>query len=452
MPLIRYLVIEGRRYGWKICVGSMFTSDLFHRIKQEKFSNDVVFIEITDYRQCHHAIRKADLIIASLPHTMLLQIADLCIRNKKSLITPNKLTRQMLSRKSQVEEAEILLLMECGFSPGLDHVTAKKAIDRIHLSNGHISSFKTYSGGMVAEDGVDNPWRFRFTEPVSDIIHLGRYNNRHVIDGKTRHIPYHQLFARTSPVVIQGWNNLVSIPAGDALYYKKIYQLDEADTVVKGKILNQEFADTWNLLVKLGLTDMQSKIEMSGDASFYNLVDSLLPYGGEATVEERLQHYLQATTEDITRLKWIGLLGNGWVRLKEPTPAAILQHVLEEKLQPQEQDKDHILMQHHLEYTLKHTTHNVTATLVAAGENNVDSALAKAMGLTTGAAAKAFLLDNIKIRGMHIPVMPEVYEPVLNELLDLGVAFHVDEQKTYHDEPEELQHNFSSMQRVAACG
>ena len=99
----------------------------------------------------------------------------------------------------------------------------------------------------------------------------------------------------------------------------------------------------------------------------------------------------------------------------------------------QPQDKDCIILRHELEYTSKDCRHKFIATLIAQGEDQRNSALAKAIGLTTGAAAKAVMLDNIKVKGLYTPVKKEIYDPILNELDDLGVAFHIEETKV-HDE------------------
>jgi saccharopine dehydrogenase (NADP+, L-glutamate forming) len=422
----------------------MFDAHLAEDIKHEKFSSDVVFINITDYRQCDHAIRKADLVAGMLPDSMLLQVADLCIANKKSFITPAKLNRQMLSRKAQVEENEILLLMECGFAPGLDHITAKKAIDNIHTRGGQVTTFKSYHGNIVSENSIENPWEFKLTESAADVLQTGRSNNRHLLNGKIFHVPYHQLFSRAESISIAGLNNLSVIPEGDALYIRKIYQLQEASTVIKGKILRSAFAQVWGLLIRLGLTDTQSKIEMFEQSSFYNFIDSLLPYSDGENLEDRLKKYAGASDDDIYKLRWIGLLDDEWINVKEPTPAILLQYLLEKKFAPVDSDKDCILMEHHLDYTVKNIKHSMKATLLAQGENGSDPALMKAMGLITGAAVKAYLLDNIKVKGLHIPTIAEIYDPILNELVDLGIAFHVEESKVYGMEeklinPEENQ-------------
>jgi saccharopine dehydrogenase-like NADP-dependent oxidoreductase len=433
-PLIRYLTLEGKRYGWKVCIGSMFESHFVDRIKEEKFSNEVIFINITDYRQCDHAIRKVDLVIGMVPDVMLLQIADSCIANQKSLIAPSRLTRQMVSKRALAEENNVLLLFECGFSPGLDHVTAKKAIDNILSKGGKIHSFKTYSGSQVAEHCIDNPWEFKLTEPSGELLALGRGNNRHLINDQLQQIPYHQLMDRAEPVSIRGLGNTVAIPEGDALYYQKIYELTDTSTVVKGKLFRKGFEHLWNIIVKLGLTDTTSRIDLFGKKSFRYFLDSLLPYSTEST-ENKLKKYLNADFEQIEGLKWLGLFDDQWVEgYKDITAAVILQYLLEKKFVMQPGDKDSIVMRHELEYSCATYQHKLTATLIAQGEDLRNSATAKAIGLTTGAAAKAYLLDNIKLKGLHTPTKKEIYDPILNELDDLGVAFHMEETKVRHME------------------
>jgi hypothetical protein len=434
-PLIRYLTAEGKRYGWKTCIGSMFDKNITARIKKEKFSSDPDFIDITSSQQCDGAIRKVDLVIGIMSEVMLLQVADSCITHRKNLISPSRLNRQMALKKSLAEENKVLLLFDCGFAPGLDHITAKKAIDNIHSKGGKITSFQTYSGSLVLENSIDNPCEFKLTEPASDLINFGKQNNRHLIHGRLQHIPYHRLFERSEPVSIREMENLVAIPEGDSLYYRKIYELSEAMTVVKGKLVRKGFDQMWNLVIKLGLTDNLSRIDFCSDKSFYHFLESLLPYSPSESLELRLQNFCGADTQDIEKLKWLGLFGNEWLEgYKELTCATIFQHLLENKLMPRGDDKDCILMKHQLEYEYREEHYKFTAALISESENQQDSALAKAIGYISGAAAKSILLGNIGIKGLHIPVIKEIYDPILNELDDLGVAFHVEDKKISHPE------------------
>jgi saccharopine dehydrogenase-like NADP-dependent oxidoreductase len=419
----------------------MFEYGLLDRIKEEKFSNDLVLINITDFRQCDHAIRKSDLVISMVPDVMLLQVVDSCILHRKSLITPSRMNRQMLQRKNQAEENDVLLLLECGFSPGLDHITAKKVIDNIYMKKGEIFSFKTYSGSLISEEHINNNWQFKLTEPARDLISLGKHSNRHLMENEVQHVPYQSLFQRAEEINVRGQKDMIAIPEGDALYYRKIYQLNDAHTVVKGKLLRKGFDKIWDLIIRLGLTDTTSRIDLFDEKSFYYFLSSLLPHAPNETLEGRLKKFAGASREDVEKLKELGLFDSDWLSgYKEITPAIVLQHLLENKFSLHEADKDCIMMQHQLEYQYKTEYLKFTATLVAQGETFQDSATAKAIGLTAGAAAKAFLLGNIKIRGLHIPCKKDIYDPILNELDDVGVAFHVEEVKIRDVEVRELDY------------
>ena len=435
IPLIRYLVSEGKRYGWKTCVASMFEQSFIDRIREEKVSGDLTFISITEFKQCDQAIRKADLVIGMVPDVMLLQVSDSCITHRKPLIAPARLNRQLFSKKSQAQENDVLLLVECGFTPGLDHITAKKMIDNIQGKGGKISSFKTYSGSLIAENCIDNPWEFKLTESAYDLINLGKGNNRHVIQNQLQHVPHHQVFTRHEALNIAGLKDMVAIPEEDSLYCRKVYDLAEANTVIKNKVIRKGFESIWHIIIKLGLTNTNTRIDLLGDRSFRGFLQSLLPYSSTDSLEDSLRKNLRATLEDIEKLKWLGLFDDEWLEgYKEITPAIILQHLLEKKFSMKAHDKDSILMRHELEYYCNNYYHKITATLIAQGEDARNSALAKGIGLTTGAAAKAVLVGNIKLKGLHTPVKKEIYDPILNELDDLGVAFHVEEEKIHEDD------------------
>lgn len=431
-PLIRYLILEGRTFGWKLCVGSLQNHILFDRMKEQRYKGDLIHINIPDFKACHQAIRKADIVIAMVSDRLLLQVADSCIAHGKPLIAPNRLNRHIALRKLQAEKDGVLMLLECGFSPGLDHITARKAIDNIHAKGGRISLFTSCSGSLICEEYVDNPWGFKLTEPIQDVINLGKNVNRHLIHSRLQHISYHNLFERGQGIAIKGLEDVVVIPEGDSLYYRNIYGLPEASTVCKGKIIRRGFERTWNLLVKLGLTDTTTRLDLLDKKTFYDFLDSFTPYSPMESLELKLRKYFGAGSDDIERMKWIGLFDDEWfdasVKSKDVTSAMVLQYLLEKHLSMEPYDKDCIVMQHHMVYDYQGLRRKLTATLVAKGESLQDSATAKAIGLPLGVAAKAVLLGYVQAKGLRIPTEKEIYEPLLNELADLGVAFHIDEE------------------------
>ena len=105
------------------------------------------------------------------------------------------------------------------------------------------------------------------------------------------------------------------------------------------------------------------------------------------------------------------------------SPADILQFAMEKKLSLRPYDKDMVVMLHEIEYEVGSRKSGVRSSLVVKGENSLRTAMAKTVGLPLGIAAKLILNGQIKLTGLHIPTVKEIYEPVLKELELHGVKF-----------------------------
>ncbi len=123
------------------------------------------------------------------------------------------------------------------------------------------------------------------------------------------------------------------------------------------------------------------------------------------------------------RLKWLGIFSDKTIGLKDATPAQILLKILEDKWSLDPGDKDMLVMWHKFNYTLNGSEHELHSSMVSIGEDLVYTAMAKTVGLPLGIAAKLMAENKIALKGIQIPVQPEIYEPVLAELRKEGVLF-----------------------------
>jgi hypothetical protein len=71
----------------------------------------------------------------------------------------------------------------------------------------------------------------------------------------------------------------------------------------------------------------------------------------------------------------------------------------------------------------------LTSSLVVTGDDQVNTAMAKTVGLPLGIATKMVLTGQIKLTGCYIPTHPEVYEPVLQELEKYDISFREKESE-----------------------
>jgi saccharopine dehydrogenase (NADP+, L-glutamate forming) len=119
----------------------------------------------------------------------------------------------------------------------------------------------------------------------------------------------------------------------------------------------------------------------------------------------------------------LGLDSDEVINLGKCSAADILQFILEKRMKLQENDKDMVVMLHEIVYEVDGVKNSVSSSMVIKGENNRHTAMAKTVGLTLGIAAKFILDGTIKATGLHIPILPEIYEPVLKELEKHGITF-----------------------------
>jgi len=96
---------------------------------------------------------------------------------------------------------------------------------------------------------------------------------------------------------------------------------------------------------------------------------------------------------------------------------------LEKKLALGPDDKDMIVMMHEIKFEVGARQSAVSSLLIAKGDDNVRTAMAKTVGLPLGIAARLILNGTIKLKGLHIPTKKEIYEPVLKELEEHGIKF-----------------------------
>jgi saccharopine dehydrogenase (NADP+, L-glutamate forming) len=160
-----------------------------------------------------------------------------------------------------------------------------------------------------------------------------------------------------------------------------------------------------------------------------HFINSFLSYNPYDSVELKLAHYLNLdfNSDEMFRLRWLGIFDDIPIELDAGTPAQILEHILKKKWSLSKNDKDMVVMWHKFEYFLEKKLHVSNSYLVVEGESGDNTAMSRTVGLPVGIVAKLILNGRINLTGIHIPVKSEIYEPVLKELKSLGIEL-MDEQ------------------------
>lgn len=423
--LIQYFLDNAESEQWTLTVGDVSVESAMQKTRKNPFAKPVQF-DIYSITDCEKFISQADIVISLLPAHMHLPVAIECVKQKKNLVTASYVSSEMLELDKSAKEAGVILLNECGLDPGIDHMSAMKIIDEIKAGGGEITSFKSYTGGLVAPESNDNPWGYKFSWNPRNVILAGQGTARFIEAGNYKYIPYNRLFTESETIDVEGHGSYDGYANRDSLSYRHHYGLEKIPTMLRGTLRQKGYCKAWNVFVQLGLTDDSYIIEGSSKLTFAQVVEAFLPKSvvGDSLIE-RLANFMNCNVKDeaIRLVEWTGILSNELSGLTDSSPAQILQSLLEKKWKLQEVDKDMIVMQHIFEYTLKGEKVYHTSSLIVKGDNSIYTAMAKTVGLPVAIAAKFILDKKIQLTGVQIPIDKSIYTPVLKELENYGVCF-----------------------------
>jgi saccharopine dehydrogenase-like NADP-dependent oxidoreductase len=381
-------------------------------------------LDSSDLEKRKNIISLADVVISMLPAFMHPLIARDCLALGKHFFSASYESEEMRQMKPEIEAKGLFFLNECGLDPGIDHMSAMKIIHRAQANGETILSFKSYCGGLLAPESEDNPWKYKFTWNPRNVVLAGQGISRYIEKGDLKYVPYHQLFKRLETIIFQGLGDFDGYPNRDSLSYRQVYGLENIPTMLRGTLRRAGFCKAWDVFVQLGMTDDSFQMEMPSNTTLRQFLNTFLPYHSELSVEEKLADVIpNLDFPSFEKIQWLGFFENRLLPKTKGSPAQLLQSILEKDWQLQAEDCDMIVMQHLFEIQTQEGLKKVSSSLVNFGQDSVYTAMAKTVGLPLAIAVDLFLKGKIKLTGLHLPVLQEIYEPILVELEKVGIQF-----------------------------
>ncbi len=405
--LIDYLLKYAQRNNWHITVADAVPQNAENKIKGNSCATaERLNIHQTEKRQ--QLVKKSDLVISMLPPALHIELAKDCLQFGKHLLTASYSDEAVKKMSSDITEKNLLFLYEMGLDPGIDHMTAMKMINSIQEQGGNIISFISHCGGLVEPENDDNPWHYKISWNPSNVVRAGKAGAIFKENGEVKQLSYEELFSTTNKIIING-NEYSFYANRDSLSYMELYNLHNVQTFMRTTLRHTEFMNGWKHIVRLGLTDEVKKYR----------TDNLSPaaFFKQHVEENNLQHDLPQPTSVKEQLAYLDLYNDSFFINKGVLSACdILQFLLEKKLVLRPQDKDLVIMQHEIVYEKEGLQQLHKSSIIVHGEDATHTAMARTVGLPLAIAATKILEGKISVRGLHIPIIPAIYEPVLEDL------------------------------------
>ena len=481
--LIDYLLENAVKEGWELTLVDADLQLAQSKIGDSSFGIPLSF-DIRNDTERKKNIEQSDIVISLLPPALHYIVAQTCVELKKDLLTASYVDDQIKNLQSKIEDNSLLFLCEMGLDPGIDHMSAMRMIDDIHSKNGHITSFQSHCGGLVAPESDDNPWRYKISWNPRSVVLAGKSGAHYKESGQEKRLHYEELFTPDRVIEIPELGYLSWYPNRDSLSYAALYDLEEAETFIRTTLRYPDFMYGWRNVIELKMTDETPKYETDKKALYEVFKEHMDKNGFGEWLEEKLTDRFSQTKEMLSNLvklmevekeakegdleipeefmsvdekgniTEIGLdevknraasflahkMHEANLTLKQLfflglddretivnkgfcSAADVLQFALEKKLALRADDKDMIVMMHEIKFAVGSQKSAISSLLIVKGENNIRTAMAKTVGLPLGISAKLILNGTIRLKGLHIPTKKEVYEPVLKELEEYGIRF-----------------------------
>lgn len=428
--LVDYLLNNSVKYDWQITVGDISEEMARAKVNGHERGDAKVF-DINDDMESWRTIAKADVVVSMLPAHLHILVAEKCIDLRKPMLTASYASNEIKKLNEKALKADIPIMMELGLDPGIDHMSAMNVINRLKEEGNTLTSFYSFTGGLVAPESDNNPWNYKISWNPRNVVLAGNGISTFIHNDNYKYIPYHRLLDRVLSRKILQYGDFEVYANRDSLKYREVYGLKDVPSIYRGTVRRPGFAKAWNIFVSLGCTDDTFTMENSEEMTYREYINSFLKYEPNVPVEIKLQEYCPNASDPVVleKLKWLGIFDKRKIGIKNATPAQVLQKIIEEKWKMDPQDKDMIIMQHEFKYNKPSgESKMIVSAMACIGKNKNETAMALTVGLPLGIATKLLLTGKINPKGVVLPIEKEIYEPILEELKTFGISF---EEKEY---------------------
>jgi saccharopine dehydrogenase-like NADP-dependent oxidoreductase len=419
-PLLRYIL---SRTDARVVVGALDISKA-EQVLSEYPHGRAVQLDVQDTAALTPFVNEADVVVSLLPAGYNARIAELAIARRIPMLNTSYVAPSLAALDGAAKQAGVLILSETGLDPGLDHMSTVRLVRRVRATGGRIERFVSCCGGFPAPDANNNPWGYKFSWFPRQVLLSGRSPARYLRGGQIVDVPGPELYAHAWPYAIDDLGVFEIYPNRDSVQYRNMYGLADADGLLRATLRYPGWCATLKAAADLGWTDIDTH-QWAPGTTYADVSSHLLP-AGAGTLIDRLAGKLglSSDSEVLSRLEWAGLLSDRHIGTTSAAPIDLFVNRLAALMMYKPGERDMIVMEHRLNVAFPDGhTEEITSTLTTTGEPWGDSAMSRTVALPIAVATRLVLNNAIDEIGVQVPIQPDIYRPVLDELANLGLAF-----------------------------
>ena len=380
-------------------------------------------LNMQDESELARFIKECDLAVSLVPYAYHPVVAKHCIAGRKHMVTTSYVSAAMQELDAGARAAGVTILNEIGVDPGIDHMSAMRIIHDVARRGGRIVAFHSYCGGLPAPEANDNPLGYKFSWAPRGVLLAGRNSAQYLLDGRKVEVPPHRLFRDMHILAVEGQGDYEAYPNRDSISYIEVYGLQGIQTMYRGTLRNMGWCDCLFSFGKLGLLSLD-EMDVKGK-DYAGLMRQLTGAAGTEDLRTATARKLGIPRDSlpVMNLQWLGMFSDRKFKVDRTSPLDAMGELMYEKLAFRPGERDMLVLFHDFraEFPDGHRE-RVVSEMIDYGIPHGDSSMSRTVSLPAAIAVDMILTGRIKETGVLRPVMPDVYNPVLDQLAELDIA------------------------------
>ncbi|KAG2222858.1 hypothetical protein INT45_000473 [Circinella minor] len=458
-PLVQRLT---QRRDIRVVVASNATSEAKALVSQcDPDQAESVPLDISNKSGLTQLVSNADVVVSLVPAFLHAQVAQICIEQKKHMVTASYVSEEMEKLDEAAKKAGILIMNEVGLDPGIDHMSAMKIIDEAKSAGKKIRSFISWCGGLPAPEASNSPLGYKFSWSPRGVLTASGNDATYWSGGKKHTVSGDLLLKNHFPTIRTPFQGFVfeGLANRDSLKYIDIYglgDLEHMNTMFRGTLRYQGYADLLYGLRKLGFLNLSDPLpqDLKNWSQYVNqVVTGSRSNNWKTNINAKLgNEAMGGQVADALQFLLTGQEQNDNKLPRFPTALDAFSALLADRLRYLPGERDMVAMHHEfgIEDQCTGKKEKATSTLIHYGssDSNGDTAMATTVGLPAAMATELVLDNKINQRGILRPTTPDVYLPILDQLHDQGIRFVERSQEVF----QQNGHQINNVEELVPTG
>jgi len=377
---------------------------------------------VEDETALDQMVASHDLSVSLLPYAHHLLVAKYCLKHRKNMVTTSYVKPEMQALDAQAKEAGIIILNELGLDPGIDHMSAMRIIDHVHNRGGKIEEFYSICGALPAPEVANNPFKYKFSWSPKGVVMAGNNDGKYLRQGKVIDVPTENLFKNPLQVDFAKVGQLEVYPNRDSISYIDIYGIPEVSTIMRGTFRFKGWCESIDAMKQLKLISYD-KFDMTG-MTYAQFIAHQIGAPDATNIKAKVAEYLklEINAHALTAIEWLGLFEDKPMGRGEDSPFEVTSDLMIGKMELGMNERDMVALQHTFLASYPDGSKEVIRSrMLDFGTPATDTSIARTVALPAAIGVEMILKGEISVKGVFRPVVPEIYNPVLDELEKLDI-------------------------------